>query len=200
MHVANNPILWQAVDPRRCKYTNELKFLVELEDRVDDELLVRLKLEEEMSAINGDYTDDCFAFGIATEEGDEPGAGKEGNKKVVLEEWPEIIEDNLILRVKKYKDHAVKRKSTFKATEDRLSEEKCTGQERLALSYVFFCKQEAFKHCRLGFSGDHALVEPLYGSCAVVRRTLACFLYGFEVMFHSFNGGRLVPISYIVSI
>ncbi|CAE7851871.1 unnamed protein product [Symbiodinium microadriaticum] len=102
---------------KRCKYTNELKFLVELEDRVDDELLVRLKLEEEMSAINGDYTDDCFAFGIATEEGDEPGAGKEGNKKVVLEEWPEIIEDNLILRVKKYKDHAVKRKSTFKATE-----------------------------------------------------------------------------------
>ncbi|OLQ03544.1 hypothetical protein AK812_SmicGene13477 [Symbiodinium microadriaticum] len=119
---------------KRCKYTSEEKFLVELEDKVDDELMTRLKLEEEMSAICGDFKDDdpVFAFNLAAAlEDDDQGlpASGAGSKKVVLEEWPEILEDNLGLRIKKFKDHAVKRKGVFKTTEDRLLEEKCAGHE-----------------------------------------------------------------------
>ncbi|CAE7387926.1 unnamed protein product, partial [Symbiodinium microadriaticum] len=121
---------------KRCKYTNEEKFLVELEDKVDDELMTRLKLEEEMSAISGDLKDDdpVFAFNLpAALEDDDQGlpASSAGSKKVVLEEWPEILEDNLSLRIKKFNDHAVKRKGVFKHTEERLLEEKCAGHEKL---------------------------------------------------------------------
>ena len=140
---------------------------------MDDELLVRLKLEEEMSAINGDFTenDTTFAFSLHNTVEDEEPIGKDGNKKLVLEEWPDVTDDNLSLRVKKYKGHAIKRKSTFKATEDRLSEEKCTGQEKLALSYACLASKKPSRTV----ASDSREITPWwshYGSRAVVRRAL----------------------------
>ena len=137
---------------------------------MDDELLVRLKLEEEMNAINGDFQeqDNTFAFNLHSSlEDEDPSAnnGNNGNKKVVLEEWPEIIDDNLSLRVKKYKDHAVKRKSSFKATEDRLKEESCTGQEKLVLSYAYLAYMKPSRTVAILFSSDRALLSHCGSSC-----------------------------------
>ena len=114
---------------RKCKYTGECKYLVELEDTVDDEMLLRLKLEEELSAINGDGLGDGFAFNLHEAAGIE--APLEEDPKVKLTEFPEVIEDQLGLRIKKYKDAAIKRKGSFKTTEDRLMTEGSTGHEHL---------------------------------------------------------------------
>ena len=151
---------------------------------MDDELMTRLKLEEEMSAICGDFKDDdpVFAFNLAAAlEDDDQGlpASGAGSKKVVLEEWPEILEDNLGLRIKKFKDHAVKRKGVFKTTEDRLLEEKCAGHEKLALSYLF-CQTAAAETFTLSSCLSGAIVALYVG-----------FLHGLNLLYCSESASKV---------
>ena len=106
---------------------------MELEDRCEDEILLRLKLEEELAAINKDGLTDpdgVFAFSLDQPDAlDMPLEEDKGSKK--LPAFPEMIQDQLPQRIKRYKDQAVKRKSTFKQADERLTEEGCKGHEKL---------------------------------------------------------------------
>ncbi|CAE7244150.1 unnamed protein product, partial [Symbiodinium necroappetens] len=123
---------------KRCKYTGELKFLVELEDRVDDEMLMRLRLEEEMAAIAGNGFEDSFAFNLHQAEAVEAPLEEDASQKLRLPEFPEITQDVATLGagVKKFKDAALKRRGIYKSVEDRLKEDKSTGHESWELQRI----------------------------------------------------------------
>ncbi|CAE7791649.1 unnamed protein product [Symbiodinium sp. CCMP2592] len=116
---------------KRCKYSAELKFLVELEDRVDDEVLLRLKLEEELAAISGNGFEDGFAFSLHEPNATEMPPEDEAASKLKLPEFPEITQDVATLgaRVKKFKDAALKRRGVYTSVEDRLKEDESKGHE-----------------------------------------------------------------------
>ena len=118
---------------RRCKYTGEQKFLVELEDRVDDEMLLRLRLEEELAAISGNGFEDDFAFSLHEPSATEIPAEEDAGSKLKLPEFPEITQDLATLgaRVKKFKDAAIKRRGIYTSVEDRLKEDQSQGHEML---------------------------------------------------------------------
>ncbi|CAE7623389.1 unnamed protein product [Symbiodinium sp. CCMP2592] len=116
---------------KRCKYSAELKFLVELEDRVDDEVLLRLKLEEELAAISGNGFEDGFAFSLHEPNATEMPPEDEAASKLKLPEFPEITQDVATLgaRVKKFKDAALKRRGVYTSVEGRLKEDESKGHE-----------------------------------------------------------------------
>ena len=117
---------------RKCKYTGELKYLVELEDRVDDEILMRLRLEEELAAINGDGLEGSFDFNLHHPDALDSPPEEEGPSAKKLPEFPDILDDALLMaRVKKYKDAALKRKGTYKIAEEKLKDEGSKGHESL---------------------------------------------------------------------
>ncbi|CAE7940910.1 nipblb, partial [Symbiodinium necroappetens] len=92
----------------KCKYTDQNKYLVEVEDRVDDETLESLRIIEECQAAAGELPDDFQGFSLVhgksfDPEGDECGQQKEEGK-IKLETFPEIVANQLPQRIKKYKD------------------------------------------------------------------------------------------------
>ena len=125
---------------RKCKYTGENKYLVEIEDKVDDETLERLRLEEEVAAATGELPDDFAGFSLHmggvlppdTDEAQTGGPGNNENVKVKLETFPAIEEGMLAQRIKKYKDHAINRKQKFKTASEKLRDEKSSGHELLS--------------------------------------------------------------------
>ena len=135
-----NPLAHIAIPDciRRCKYTSAEKFLVEVEDRVDDESLESLRIQEEVQAAAGELPDNFEGFSLdmsaslGLDDGvDGPGSGKPEEAKAKLPTFPEIELSRLSERVKKYKDHGLSRKGKFNAAADRLKEEGCTGHETL---------------------------------------------------------------------
>ena len=123
---------------RRCKYTNVEKYLVEVEDKVDDESFESLRLQEEVQAAAGELPDDFqgFSLHLAQSMGlDDAPASKADESKVKLESFPAIELSRLAERVKKFKDHALQRKSKYNTTAERLRLEGSKGHENLCLHY-----------------------------------------------------------------
>ena len=121
-------------------------FLVEIEDRVDDETLESLRLQEEVQAAAGELPEDFQGFSLHMAESlgleDAPGP-KLDDAKTKLESFPAIELNRLPERVKKYKDHALARKSKFNSTADRLREEGSKGHENLCRQWTirqFSCR------------------------------------------------------------
>ncbi|CAE7853777.1 ADO2, partial [Symbiodinium necroappetens] len=122
----------------RCKYTNAEKYLVEVEDKVDDESFESLRLQEEVQAAAGELPDDFqgFSLHLAQSMGlDDAPASKSDEPKVKLESFPAIELSRLAERVKKFKDHALQRKSKYNTTAERLRLEGSKGHENLCLHY-----------------------------------------------------------------
>lgn len=112
------------------------KYLVEVEDRVDDESLQSLRLQEEVQAAAGELPDDFagFSLHLAQHMGldDSPGS-KPDDAKTKLDCYPPMELSRLSERVKKYKDHALTRKTKYNNTADKLRDEGCKGHESLCL-------------------------------------------------------------------
>ena len=110
---------------------------MEIKDEVDDQLLNRLRLEEELSAVNGDVDFSDWAVDLV-------GAGPvvvdelEEGKRAKLSEYPEIDPDRLKECVKKYKDAGLKRRQMLSQTEKRLKDEESQGHETLDCSWLLF--------------------------------------------------------------
>ncbi|CAE7842536.1 nipblb, partial [Symbiodinium microadriaticum] len=71
----------------RCKYTEQNKYLVEVEDRVDDETLESLRIIEECQAAAGELPDDFNGFSLVhgkqfDPERDDTGPAKEEPTKI----------------------------------------------------------------------------------------------------------------------
>ena len=119
---------------------------MELEDRCEDEILLRLKLEEELAAINKDgFTDPdgVFAFNLDQPDAlDMPLEEDKGSKK--LPAFPEMIQDQLPQRIKRYKDQAVKRKSTFKQADERLTSVSSDGFGKLVMMLMMLRMEHMF--------------------------------------------------------
>lgn len=107
---------------------------MEVEDKVDDESLESLRLAEETQAAAGELPSDFQGFSLHLSESlgleDQPGPKPE-EPKSKLESFPAIEMNRLSERVKKYKDHALARKSKFNTSADRLRDEGATGHETL---------------------------------------------------------------------
>ena len=135
---------------RKCKYTNFDKFLVEVEDKVDDESLESLRIAEELQAAAGELPNDFQGFSLHMSESlgleDQPGSKAE-EAKTKLESFPAIELNRLAERVKKYKDHALGRKSKYNTAADRLREEGATGHE------ILICNGEHAFIMSLGVNG-----------------------------------------------
>ena len=119
--------------PRKCKYTEHNKFLVEVEDRVDDETLESLRIIEECQAAAGELPKDIQGFSLAHGKSFDPEADEyvppKDESKIKLDTFPEIVAAQLPQRIKKYKDAALSRKQRYNGTSERLQTEKSTGHE-----------------------------------------------------------------------
>ena len=108
---------------------------------MDDSVLQRLRLEEELQASNLDADPSgwgSFNLDMSLALGLEPaGEEKEKPKAAKLAEFPILEEERLRECIKKFKDAALKRKGTIQSTKDRLKEDAATGYEWPGYSSVY---------------------------------------------------------------
>ena len=104
---------------------------------MDDEVIMRLKIQEELAAIRGDGMVDeegAFQFNLHEPMDVDKPINDENVGVKKLGEFPELESTDLGARIAKYKSAALKRKGSLKQAEDRLVEEKCKDHELLGCS------------------------------------------------------------------
>ena len=114
---------------------------MEIRDEVDDETLNRLRLEEELEAVNTPMNLEEFEKWNMDAPGADvdlalQGEDDEKTKKAKLAEFPELIQGRLKDCVKKYKDAALKRKQAYSAASTRLKDDQSTGYEYHVCSWL----------------------------------------------------------------
>ena len=113
-------------------------------------MLSRLRLEEELTAINKDM-DDSWSLDIlgtdpvtALEDGDD-------KKKTKLSEFPELEAERLKECVGKYKSAGLRRKQTYAVAAQRLKDEGCTTHQQLDTTVFYIVIASALSTLCLNF-------------------------------------------------